>query len=54
MDNNSNVKKLIYEIRDEFFKRLLAKTGWGRNDIKEVYNDSLIFILSDKVEGEVK
>jgi len=31
-------KKLVERIKWLFFEKLKEKTGWGRNDIMEVYN----------------
>jgi len=34
-------RKLFIEIlREEFFKRLETKTGWGKNQVKEIFNEA--------------
>lgn len=42
-------KKLVELIREKFKQRLLAKTGWGRNDIMEQFelavNEALLELL---------
>lgn len=34
-------RKLVLKIRDIFHAKLQAKTGWGRNEIMELYNASV-------------
>ena len=33
--------KLVLKIREIFHAKLQAKTGWGRNEIMELYNASV-------------
>lgn len=33
--------KLVLKIRNIFHTKLQAKTGWGRNEIMELYNASV-------------
>lgn len=44
-------KKLLERIQELFFEALTTKTGWGRNDIKEVYKDCVIQALSEQVDN---
>ena len=34
-------RKLLLKIQDIFHAKLQAKTGWGRNEIMELYNASV-------------
>lgn len=34
-------KKLLERIKAIFQEKLMAKTGWGRNDIMAAYNDAV-------------
>jgi len=34
-------KELIEAIKNNFFKKLQAKTGWGRNEIMAMYKDTI-------------
>ena len=34
-------RKLLLKIREIFHTKLQAKTGWGRNEIMELYNASV-------------
>ncbi len=36
---------LTSRIRDAFFHQLEAKTGWGRNEIKEIFESALASAL---------
>lgn len=46
MAEQSKTQKLLKDIEADFFYQLEAKTGWGRNEIKEAYriavNNALI------------
>ena len=35
------MKELMYKIEEIFFKKLEAKTGWGKNEIKQTYRVSV-------------
>ncbi|MDD3353882.1 hypothetical protein [Zoogloea sp.] len=34
-------RKLLLKIQDIFHAKLQAKTGWGRNEIMDLYRDSV-------------
>ena len=34
-------RKLLLKIQDIFHAKLQAKTGWGRNEIMDIYRDSV-------------
>jgi len=34
-------RKFISILREEFFKRLAQKTGWGRNEIIKIFNEAI-------------
>lgn len=34
-------RKLLLKIQDIFHSKLQAKTGWGRNEIMDLYRDSV-------------
>ena len=35
------MKEIIKRIEELFFAKLQAKTGWGRNEIKEIYAEAV-------------
>ncbi len=41
-------KKLIERIQELFFEALEKKTGWGKNDIKDVYKDCVMQALLEQ------
>lgn len=45
-------KKLLKKIEEIFEEKLQAKTGWGKNDVIQLYrqcvNEALLDILDDK------
>ena len=42
-------KNLIWQFREEFLKKIAEKTGWGKNEIKELLDDIIIKTLSEQV-----
>lgn len=49
-------KKLLERIQELFFEALGTKTGWGRNDLKEVYKDCVnqaLLEIVDKQQEEI-
>lgn len=42
-------KNLIWEIKQRFDKALEAKTSWGRNDLKQLYDSIVIEVLSENL-----
>lgn len=40
------IEKLIQDIRREFHKQLEAKTGWGRNEVKAVFERAVTNALA--------
>lgn len=44
-------KTLIERIRELFFSQLDAKTGWGKNDIKELYNKCVAEALLEHIDS---
>lgn len=43
-------KKLLERIQELFFERLEAKTGWGKNDVKEEYRKAMVQALIEAVD----
>lgn len=37
--------KILDEIQELFFEKLNSKTGWGKNDVKDLYKDCVLEIL---------
>jgi hypothetical protein len=55
--NNEDKKmntKLIELIKEEFSKRLEAKTGWGRNEIMKAFNESITAVLLKLLDAPEK
>ena len=44
-----NTKQIIFEIQKRFEEALQAKTNWGRNEIKSIYDKVLIDVLSEQI-----
>jgi hypothetical protein len=38
----------IVPLQEEFFQRLEKKTSWGRNEIKDLFKDSLLAVTYGK------
>lgn len=43
-------KEIIFEIKTRFEKALDIKTGWGKNDIKKLYDQIVIEVLSEQIK----
>lgn len=43
------MKEIIFEIKTRFELALEAKTGWGKNEIKALYDNIVIEVLSEKI-----
>lgn len=43
------MQKIIFEIKEEFEKELEAKTGWGKNEVKQLHDQVVIRVLSRHV-----
>jgi len=42
---------MINEIRKRFYKALEQKTTWGRNEIKQLFDNIIIEVLTTKKEA---
>jgi len=46
-----NIKKLLSSIEEKFKNKLMAKTGWGRNEViaayKEAVSESLMEMINE-------
>lgn len=42
--------RLTY-IRDKLFYKLEEKTGWGRNELKELINETLLEVADNELEA---
>ncbi len=38
------------EFREEFFKRIDSKTGWGKEQIKTTFNDTYFELSSEEIK----
>lgn len=45
-----NTKKLLDLIQKKFQEKLMAKTGWGRNEILSAYKDAVSEALMENLE----
>lgn len=45
-------KKLIKRIEEIFTEKLMAKTGWGRNEIIQLYKDSVSEAILEALDYE--
>lgn len=45
-----NCKEIIFEIKTRFELALEAKTSWGRNDLKKLYDQVVIEVLSEHIK----
>lgn len=43
----------IKQIQEQFFTKLQSKTGWGRNDIKQVFTESVRSVRTPIVEEDL-
>jgi hypothetical protein len=52
------IKEILKLIDKKFIERLHKKTGWGRNEIIEIYheivNEAVMDVLSSKLRDEDK
>ena len=48
MSNQFDLSK-TFELREAFFAKLQQKTGWGRNEIRTLFDDCAIKILSEAI-----
>ena len=47
--------EILKQIDDLFNEKLEAKTGWGKNEVKDLYRSSVnevLMIIADKVTGD--
>ena len=44
---------VVTKIRDRFFERLNEKMGWGKEEIKKLYDEVAIEVLMEKLCDEV-
>ena len=42
------MKDILTEIQELFSNRLQLKTGWGKNEVLELYNQCVIEVLASK------
>jgi hypothetical protein len=42
------MKDILTEIQELFSSRLQSKTGWGKNEVLELYNQCVIEVLASK------
>lgn len=45
-----NTKEIIFEIKRRFELALEAKTGWGKNEIKSLYDNIVIEVLTEQLQ----
>ena len=43
------MQKIIFEIKQEFEKELESKTGWGKNEVRQLHDQVVIRVLSRHV-----
>jgi len=43
------MKEILFEIKRRFELALDAKTGWGKNEIKTLYDQIVINVISEKL-----
>jgi hypothetical protein len=46
-------KEILNKIQELFFSKLESKTGWGKNNVKELYNQCVIEVLSEYIEDKL-
>lgn len=44
-----NTKEIVFEIKRRFELALEAKTGWGKNEIKSLYDNIVIEVLTEQL-----
>lgn len=45
---------LLDDIQELFFSELDTKTGWGKNDIKQLYKDCVLVIVKKELLSKPK
>jgi hypothetical protein len=45
-------KKMLQEVQDVFIGKVMEKNSWGKNEIIELWKDSLLQILMSKLPDE--
>jgi hypothetical protein len=45
-------QNLLKRIKEIFYNKLQAKTGWGKNEVMELYVDAVNEALIEKINGE--
>ena len=43
-------KKLLARIQELFFAKLSTKTGWGKNEVQELYKSAVIEAISELLD----
>ena len=41
----------LYEFRKKFFENLESKTGWGKEEIKRLFDETIFELSDSKIEG---
>jgi len=44
--------ELTEQLQQRFFDKLETKTGWGRNEIKQLFLETVIEVVADLIELE--
>lgn len=50
---NATTNELIFEIKSRFEKALDVKTGWGKNEIKTLYDQVIIQVLTEHIDKKI-
>lgn len=45
-----NTKEIVFEIKKRFELALEAKSGWGKNEIKTIYDNIVIEVLAEQLK----
>lgn len=45
------LQNVMDKIKDEFFKRIDQKTGWGKNEIKREYLEATHVVFNNLLDG---
>lgn len=48
------ITEFTEKIRDEFYGELEAKTSWGRNEVKAVFENVIITVLAQELDKGLK
>jgi hypothetical protein len=46
------VSTFVQRLREEFFNQLNRKTGWGKEEIKECFNQAKDKVITEMLEEE--